>query len=79
MREQINRLAKGIIEYEQSELIIPKEVVQTFSAGTAGAGELYFYREDMRELKGVIHSTNPRVVLLDEIFYGRECRVGYRV
>ncbi len=79
MREQINRLAKGIMEHERSALVIPKEVVQTFSAGTAGAGELYFYREDMRELKGVIHSTNPRVIVLEEIFYGRECRVGYRV
>ncbi len=79
MREQINRLAKGIMEYEQSALVIPKEVVQTFSAGAAGAGEIYFYREDMRELKGVIHSTNPRVVVLEEIFYGKECRVSYRV
>lgn len=79
MREQINRLAKGIMEYEKSPLVVPKEVVQTFPAGATGAGELYFYREDMRELKGVIYSTNPRVVVLEESFYGRECKVGYRI
>ena len=79
MREQINRLAKGIMENEKSPLVIPKEVVQTFPAGATGAGELYFYREDMRELKGVIYSTNPRVVVLEEIFYGRECKIGYRI
>ena len=79
MREQINRLAKGILEFEQAQLVIPKEIRETISAGNTGTGELRICREDMRELKGVIYSTNPRVMVTDESFYGKECRVGYRI
>ncbi|MBQ8814831.1 MAG: hypothetical protein IJZ85_10110 [Lachnospiraceae bacterium] len=79
MREQINRLAKGIMEYEQAQLVIPKEISKTISGGVPYTGELRICREDMRELKGVIYSTDPRVIVNEESFCGKDCRVGYRV
>ena len=79
MREQINRLAKGIMEYEQVSLVLPKEIAKTISVKDVYVGELRVCREDMRELKGVIYSTNPRVTVIEESFYSKDCRLGYRI
>lgn len=82
MKERINRLARGIIDYEKPEMSWQPEMAEeTVRAGSASAREIFVTSRNRMNVKGFVYSSNPRVRLTQEnhSFGGLRCHIPYEV
>ncbi len=80
MKEKIERLSKGIFEYEMPELIVSEsELDITVEAGIQKEGIIRITNETGQRMKGVLYVTGKILTLGRMDFIGTECEVQYRV
>ncbi len=80
MKDKVERLAKGIFEYEQPELLLSEEMLSiSISAGESFCGKFSVYNRDMTVMKGVLYSSCELLVLNETQFIGAENEITYTV
>ncbi len=80
MKEKIERLSKGIFEYEMPELIVSEtELNIVVEAGIRREGSIRITNEAGQRMKGVLYVTGKILVLSRTDFIGAECEVEYDV
>ncbi len=80
MKEKIERLSKGIFEYEMPELIVSEaELNIEVEAGIRKEGSIRIENEAGQRMKGVLYVTGKILVLSRTDFIGAECEVEYEV
>ncbi len=82
MKERINRLARGIIDYEKPEMSWQPEMVEeTARAGSVSAREIFVSSRNRMNVKGFVYSSNPRVKVSKDnnSFGGLRCHIPYEV
>ncbi len=80
MREKINKLARGLVDFETPRL----RLSNTSFAGELAAGErkqfeLLLISENGVQLKGLAYSSHPKVRILKEAFGGMRTKLGFEV
>ena len=80
MRERINRLAKGILDYDEIQVSFSTTKIEMpVVFDDTMRDEFRIVCERGKQAKGLIYSTNYRVSLFSDNFVGRDCRVIYEV
>jgi len=80
VKDKVERLAKGIFEYEQPELLVSEEMLSIeVSAGEVFCGKFSVRNRSARMMKGVLYSSNELLVLNEQQFIGTENEIGYTV
>ncbi len=80
MKDKVERLAKGIFEYEQPELLVSEEMISVeVSAGEVFCGKFSVRNRDMRMMKGVLYSSDELFVLNEQQFIGTDNEISYTV
>ncbi len=80
MKEKIERLAKGIFEYEMPDLIVSESVlVVPVEAGMQTTGSICLKNSMSKRMKGVLYVTGKILVLEENNFVGTECEIFYHV
>lgn len=80
MKEKIERLSKGIFEYEMPELIVSEAQLDiVVEAGIRKEGSIRITNEAGQRMKGVLYVTGKILVLGRNDFIGAECEVEYNV
>ncbi|MBO5351779.1 MAG: hypothetical protein J6A77_00615 [Lachnospiraceae bacterium] len=80
MKEKIERLSKGIFEYEMPGLIVSEpELDIMVEAGIHKEGTIRITNEMGQRMKGVLYVTGKILVLGRMDFIGTECEIPYRV
>ena len=78
MKEKIERLAKGIFEYEMPELLVSETELHVYvEAGLQTFGSIRLKNSDGKRMKGVIYVTGKLLVFEDADFVGVECELPY--
>ena len=76
MKEYINRLSLGKFRYDIPDIIKPDDVVRVdVLCGTYSEEQLHIQASDV--IKGVVYSSDSRVVIKNGTFIGRECSITY--
>ena len=80
MKEKIERLSKGIFEYEMPELLVSEsELNIVVEAGIKRDGSITIRNSAGQRMKGVLYVTGKILVLSRMDFIGTECEVEYEV
>jgi len=80
VKEKIERLSKGIFEYEMPELIVSEaELDIVVEAGRRKEGSITIVNNAGKRMKGVLYVTGKILVLGRNDFIGSECEVDYDV
>lgn len=80
MKDKVERLAKGIFEYEQPEVLVSEEsLFIEVAAGEAFCGKFFVRNRQMSVMKGVVYSSNEMLAITESQFQGNENEVGYIV
>lgn len=80
MKEQINRFARGVFEYNPPVLeVSDSRVCAVVDKNRAFNGVLNVFEREGRPLKGVIYSDNDKVILKDRTFLGSKATIRYTV
>lgn len=80
MKEKIERLSKGIFEYEMPELMVSEsELDIVVEAGIRKEGSIRIANEAGQRMKGVLYVTGKILELSRTDFIGVECEVEYEV
>ena len=80
MKDKIERLAKGVFEYEQPEILLSEETLSVeVSAGEVFCGVFSVCNREMTMMKGVLYSSDEVLVLNEHQFVGTENEIGYTV
>ena len=80
MKEKIERLSKGIFEYEMPELLVSEpELDIVVEEGIRKEGSLRITNDAGQRMKGVLYVTGKILVLAKTDFIGAECEVEYEV
>ena len=80
MKEKIDRLSKGIFEYEMPELMVSDtELDIVVEAGIRKEGSIRISNEAGHRMKGVLYVTGKILFLSRTDFIGTECEVEYEV
>lgn len=80
MKEKIERLSKGIFEYEMPELIVSEaELNIVVEAGIRKEGSIRITNDAGQRMKGVLYVTGKILGLSRTDFIGAECEVEYDV
>lgn len=80
MKEKIDRLSKGIFEYEMPRLLVSEEELElTISAGTQHKGSLRISNSAAAKMKGVLYVTGRILTLEANRFVGVECTLSYSI
>lgn len=80
MRERINRLAKGFIDYGKCEVKFSRtSIEEEVTAGRQERGSFHVFNEENVSMKGLVYSTNRRVKVWDNHFIGTSCEIRYEV
>lgn len=80
MKEKIERLAKGIFEYEMPELLVSESHLHVYvEAGLKTEGSFCVKNKEGIRMKGVLYVTGKLLVLKDTNFVGTECELLYSV
>lgn len=80
MKDKVERLAKGIFEYDQPDVLISEEMLHIeLPAGTAFCGNFSVRNRSLREMKGVLYSSDEMLVVNDRQFVGIENEISYTV
>lgn len=80
MKDKIERLAKGVFEYEQPEILLSEEMlsVEVFP-GEVFCGVFSVGNREMTMMKGVIYSSDEVLRLKEHQFVGTENEINYTV
>lgn len=80
MKEQINRYARGVFEYEPLLAIVePSSVSEVVLKNQDCTGKLNIREQRGRELKGIVYSTNNRIHIVNSQFIGSESTIEYTI
>jgi len=80
VKEKIDRLCKGIFEYEMPELLVSEtELNIVVEAGIRKEGSIRITNEAGKRMKGVLYVTGKILVLGKTDFIGADCEVEYEV
>ena len=80
MKDKVERLAKGIFEYEQPEVLVSEEMISVeVSAGEVFCGKFSVRNRDMRMMKPVLYSSDELFVLNEQQFIGTDNEISYTV
>lgn len=80
MKDKVERLAKGIFEYEQPEVLVSEEMLSVeVSAGEVFCGKFSVRNRALSMMKGVLYSSDEMLVLNEHQFVGTENEIGYTV
>lgn len=80
MKDKVERLAKGIFEYEQPDVVVSEESLSVeVSAGEAFCGKFSVRNRNMSVMKGVLYSSDELLVLKEQQFVGAENEIHYTV
>lgn len=80
MRERINRLAKGFIDYGKCEVKFSRDSIEEeVTAGRQERGSFHIFNEENVSMKGLVYSTNRKVKVWDNHFIGTSCEIRYEV
>ncbi|MCI8466281.1 MAG: hypothetical protein HFI63_10610 [Lachnospiraceae bacterium] len=80
MRERINRLAKGMIDYDEIQVSFSTTKIKTpVVFDDKMRDEFRIVCRQGRTVKGLVYSTNYRVSLFSDNFIGKDCRIVYEV
>ena len=64
MKDKVERLAKGMFEYELPEVLVSEEALSVeVSAGETFCGKFSVHNRDLRVMKGVLYSSDEMLVL----------------
>ena len=80
MKDKVERLAKGMFEYELPEVLVSEESLSVeVSAGETFCGKFSVHNRDLRVMKGVLYSSDEMLVLEEHQFVGAENEIHYTV
>lgn len=80
MREKINRLAKGIVDNDQIDIMVyPASFEEKIPLGRKVTGELNIQDRNGGFVKGLAYSSDFRVRMIHEVFGGTRSRVSFEV
>jgi hypothetical protein len=80
LKRRMEQLINGRFEYEVPKLILSEsEIAVSTKAGESYRGELFLGAADNRRIKGMVMSSNRRVLLAKEKFSGTAVRIPYGV
>lgn len=80
MKDQINRFARGVFEYNSPVLeVLEKDINETVDKNREFNGAISFVEKEGGNLKGIIYSDNDRIVLKDNTFSGSRGTIRYTV
>ncbi|MBQ8798802.1 MAG: hypothetical protein IJZ55_04465 [Lachnospiraceae bacterium] len=80
MKDKVERLAKGVFEYEQPALLVSEETLSVeVSAGEVFCGVFSVRNRERRVMKGVLYSSDEMMVLKEHQFVGTENEISYEV
>ena len=80
MKDKVERLAKGIFEYEQPAIVISEEEISAeVPAGELFCGKFSVRNRDMRVMKGVLYSSDEVLELNERQFIGSDNEISYTV
>ncbi|MBQ8315176.1 MAG: hypothetical protein IJX95_05485 [Lachnospiraceae bacterium] len=80
MKDKVERLAKGIFEYEQPAVVISEEMISAeVPAGETFCGKFSVRNRDMRVMKGVLYSSDEVLELKERQFIGADNEISYTV
>ena len=80
MKEKIERLYKGIFEYEIPELLVSDKTLEiVVEAGIRKEGNLHIRNSAQQRMKGVLYVTGKILRLSKTDFIGAECEIEYDV
>ncbi len=80
MRERINRLAKGLIDYDEVKVTFSETKIEdTVLLDDKKREEFRVICSRGKAVKGLVYSTNQRVSLFSGNFMGKDCRIIYEV
>lgn len=80
MRERINRLAKGIIDMEVPKLLFqPERIEEEVQAGELIRKEVFVTSDNGLHSKGLVYSSNSRVLTMNSSFGGLRNHIGYEI
>ncbi len=80
MRDQINKFARGVFEFEPPVLEVTEASIYAVVAKNIEyKNNIHIFERNQKELKGIIYSDNDKVVLEDNHFLGCEIIIPYSV
>ena len=80
MKEQINRFARGVFEYEPPRLeVTDNTIYAVVDRNKAFDGAINVFERDNKPLKGVVYSDNDKVIIKDSAFAGSRATIKYTV
>lgn len=80
MKDKVERLAKGIFEYEQPDVLVSEETLSVeVSAGEVFCGKFSVRNRAMSVMKGVLYSSDELFVLKEQQFVGTDNEIHYTV
>ncbi len=80
MKEKIDRLSKGIFEYEMPNLLVSEEeLVLKVNAGGRLQGNICISNSAAAKMKGILYVTGRVLTLETDRFVGTECTISYTV
>lgn len=80
VKDKVERIAKGIFEYELPKLLLSEETLSiSVCAGETFCGKFSVYNRALTEMKGVIYSSSEFLVPVEKQFIGKENEIHYVV
>lgn len=80
MKDKVERLAKGIFEYEQPDVLVSEESLSVeVSAGETFCGVFSVRNRNLSVMKGVVYSSDELLVPEERQFMGTENEIHYTV
>lgn len=80
MKEQINRYARGVFEYEPEIISVKNSLIDVIiDRNREHTGTIEFESVSGRDFKGIIYTDNDKVRLNENTFYGSHISVEYTV
>lgn len=80
MREKINRLAKGIVDFQNPDIqIVPEKLEGRILPQEVSRGEISLVSGNGLNMKGLVYSSHYRVKVLTEAFGGLRSRILYEI
>lgn len=80
MKEQINRFARGVFEYEPPRLeVTDNTIFAVVDRNKAFDGAINVFEKNNKPLKGIVYSDNDKVIIKDGAFVGSRATIKYTV
>lgn len=80
MKDQINKFARGVFEYEPPVLEVSEtSVYAVVEKNREYEGYLHIYERTGKDLKGIVYSDNDKVIIYDSSFSGSKGTIPYSV